>query len=121
MSGGCWDYRDRALVAEIFGYNIDAGCGLNGETHDECVRLVVKANPLRDQEISALVFDLFCLLHSFDYAESGDRDLEDYRNDINTFKKRWFSTPRNEQIKIMIDLCTDNLRQDLYEAFLIES
>ena len=39
-----------------------------------------------DPEISALVYDLFCLLHSYDWAESGDTDMDAYQKDVEIFK-----------------------------------
>ena len=74
-------------------------------------------NPLGDPEISALVYDVFCLLHSYDWAESGDTDMDAYQKDVAAFKKRWFKKTRAAQIKEMIDICADNLKEDLYRAF----
>lgn len=121
MSGGYWDDRDRALATDIFGYHIDTGCGLDGDRHDENMRIVIKDNRLGDPEISALAFDIFCLLHSFDYAKSGDSDQEDYREDVAAFKKRWLNTAGTEQIRHMIDICITNLWKDLYETFSVKN
>ena len=35
---------------------------------------------------------MFCLIHSFDWAESGDTDEEQYREDIMYFKRKWFKS-----------------------------
>ena len=43
-----------------------------------------------DPEISALVYDVFCLLHSYDWAESGDTDMDAYQKDVEIFKSQWF-------------------------------
>ena len=119
MSGGYWDYRDRSLATDIFGYHIDTSCGLAGEKHDENMRIVIKDNRLGDPEISAIAFELFCLLYSYDYAESGDSCRDDYRKDAEAFKQRWLKTSRTKQVQRMIDICTENLRQELYETFLV--
>ena len=119
MSGGYWDYRDRSLATDIFGYHIDTACGMAGEKHDENMRIVIKDNKLGDPEISAIAFDLFCLLHSYDCAESGDSCREDYRKDAEAFKQRWLKTPRKIQVQQMIDICTENLKQELYETFSV--
>lgn len=119
MSGGYWDYRDRSLATDIFGYHIDTACGLAGEKHDENMRIVIKDNKLGDPEISAIAFDLFCLLYSYDYAESGDSCREDYLKDAEAFKQRWLKTSRTKQVQRMINICTENLRQELYEAFSV--
>lgn len=72
---------------------------------------------MNDPEVSGLVFDVFCLLHSFDWAVSGDTDIEDYQRAVAAFKKRWLKKARAEQIRAIIDVCTDNLKEDLCKAF----
>ena len=78
-------------------------------------------NPLGDPEISALVYDVFCLLHSYDWAESGDTDIDAYQKDVEIFKKRWFKKARKDRIKEMIDISTEKLKEDLYQAFGLET
>ena len=117
MSGGCWNYMNDSAASEILGYHIYVGYGLDSERHNENYKMVVRDNPLGDPEISALVYDVFCLLHSYDWAESGDTDMDAYQKDVAAFKKRWFKKTRAAQIKEMIDICADNLKEDLYRAF----
>lgn len=81
MSGGCWNYMNDSAASEILGYHIYVGYGLDSERHNENYKMVVRDNPLGDPEISALVYDVFCLLHSYDWAESGDTDMNDYAKD----------------------------------------
>ena len=76
---------------------------------------------MNDPEMSGLVYDVFCLLHSFDWAISGDTDEDDYRRDVAAFKNRWFKKARVEQIRAMIDICTDILKEDLCKAFDCET
>ena len=121
MSGGCWNYMNDSTASEILGYHIYIGYGLDRERHNENYKMVVRDNPLGDPEISALVYDVFCLLHSYDWAESGDTSMDAYQQDVAAFKKRWFKKTRTAQIKEMIDICTDNLKEDLYSAFGCES
>ena len=54
---------------------------------------------------------------AYDWAESGDTDMDAYQKDVAAFKKRWFKKTRTAQIKEMIDICADNLKEDLYRAF----
>ena len=54
MSGGHFDYNDKRLKNDMFGYE-----------HEY-------KNPLEDREISNLVYDVLTLLHVFDYYKSGD-------------------------------------------------
>ena len=117
MSGGCWNYMNDSPASEILGYHICVGYGLDSDKHEKNYKQVVRDNPLGDPEISALVYDVFCLLHSYDWAESGDTDMDAYQKDVAAFKKRWFKKTRAAQIKEMIDICADNLKEDLYRAF----
>ena len=117
MSGGRWNYTNDVLVHEILGYYFDVGYGLDGKEHDRYLKDAIHENALADPEISGLVYDIFCLLHSYDWAEPGDTDMDAYQKDVAAFKKRWFKKTRAAQIKEMIDICADNLKEDLYRAF----
>ena len=79
MSGGCWNYMNDSAASEILGYHIYVGYGLDSDKHEKNYKQVVRDNPLGDPEISALVYDVFCLLHSYDWAESGDTDMDAYK------------------------------------------
>ena len=88
MSGGCWNYMNDSAASEILGYHIYVGYGLDSDKHEKNYKQVVRDNPLGDPEISALVYDVFCLLHSYDWAESGDTDMDAYQKDVEIFKRR---------------------------------
>lgn len=103
------------LAHELLGYNLDVGCGLEGEKHDYNLKDAIYLNPMNDPEVSGLVYDVFCLLHSFDWVVSGDTDEDDYRKDVAAFKKRWFKKARAEQVRAIIDICTDNLKDYFYK------
>lgn len=118
MSGGYWNHMDKTLVNEIFNYYTDNTWGLFGKEHDEQLKKAIKLNPLADPEISGIVYDVFCLLHSYDWAESGDTDMDAYREDVAAFKERWLNKDRSLQVKEIVDTCIENLREDLYLAFL---
>ena len=62
-----------------------------------------------------------CLLHSYDWAESGDTELNDYQKDVEIFKNRGFKKARKDRIKEMIDISTEKLKEDLYQAFGLET
>lgn len=121
MSGGRWNYTNDVLVHEILGYYFDVGYGLDGKEHDRYLKDAIHENALADPEISGLVYDIFCLLHSYDWAESGDTDMNDYQKDVEIFKKRWFKKARKDRIKEMIDISTEKLKEDLYQAFGVET
>ena len=121
MSGGRWNYTNDVLVHEILGYYFDVGYGLDGKEHDRYLKDAIHENALADPEISGLVYDIFCLLHSYDWAESGDTDMDAYQKDVEIFKSRWFKKARKDRIKEMIDISTEKLKEDLYQAFGFET
>ena len=74
-----------------------------------------------DPEILALAYDVFCLLHSYEWAESGDTDMDAYQKDVEIFKSQWFQKARKDRIKEMIDISTEKLKEDLYKVFGFET
>lgn len=56
-----------------------------------------------DLELNDLINDLIPLLKSVEWWQSGDTNEEDYRKDIDAFKKKWFETPRRERLKKFSD------------------
>ena len=73
MSGGRFDYKDSILKDEIYGWA------------DKPI------NVFEDREISELVWDVFDLIHDFDWYTSGDTCKETYLKAKSDFKKKWFS------------------------------
>lgn len=71
MSGGYWNYEDTRLKNEIFQYRN------------------VPWNALEDAELSTMLFELFEVLHQFDWYKSDDSDKEDYLAAKKAFKKKW--------------------------------
>ena len=47
--------------------------------------------------------------------------MNDYQKDVEIFKKRWFKKARKDRIKEMIDISTEKLKEDLYQAFGVET
>ena len=103
MSGGRFDYLDSQLKNAVFGHAREPD------------------NSLEDMEISDLVWDVFELLHEFDYYKSGDSDREDYVKAKAAFKEKWFGTDTNKRRKSYIDKSVNQLRQELYETFGIDT
>ena len=100
MSGGYFNYRNGALCEEIFSQSAHYGLS---KSKSQKAR---QENPLQDRDISELVFDVLCLLHSFDYWQSSDICEETYRNDVKLFKEKWFKERNDSELK-------KELRQDL--------
>ena len=100
MSGGYFEYADRRAKDEIFGYSGDKP----------------KGNVFEDREITELVWDVFNLIHDFDWYQSGDTCKETYLLKKAEFKKKWLAKPP-ERVKEIIDLAIAEAKQELYETY----
>ena len=87
MSGGLFDYRDTGLCDDITG--VYPQVGLNDAAQPELAKAVRTLNKLEDKDVSEICYDLFCLLHSFDWYRSGDTGRSDYEADVKAFKEKW--------------------------------
>ena len=105
MSGGRFDYADENAMIEIFGF-----CDSDNIP-----------NVFEDREISELIYDVFNLIHDFDWYACGDTGKEDYLESKQRFKKKWFGTKRGLRIKRIIDDAIERTRAELYETFGDES
>ena len=117
MSGGHFNYLNDTLCYEIYGWGVDPDYGNEGFKQSEIARDI---NPLEDFIVSELVFDVLCLLHSYDWYKSGDTDEETYREDVKHFKEKWLKLIPESTIRGIVDERTTNLRDELYRAFNIE-
>lgn len=97
MSGGRFEYADMTAKNIIFDY-------------DKCT------NVFEDREISELVWDVFDLIHDFDWYKSGDTDKSDYLKAKKAFKKKWFEN-RGVRARRIIDKAVAELKQELYETY----
>lgn len=114
MSGGHFNYANDNLCEELFGWNMRADYGDNGFSQSTKARRI---NPLEDAELSELVYDVFCLLHSYDWYVSGDTCPETYREDIKRFKQKWLKTTASQRCKRQIDLQLAECKNELYRIF----
>lgn len=97
MSGGRFEYADMTAKNMIFDY-------------DKCT------NVFEDREISELVWDVFDLIHQFDWYKSGDTDKSDYLKAKRAFKKKWFEN-RGIRARRIIDEAVAELKRELYETY----
>lgn len=89
MSGGWFNYTNDDLCDEVTGvYPMHNLSSEEQIEHSQAARIL---NKLEDKDISAMAYDFFCLLHSYDWYICGDTGKEDYEADIKEFKERWFS------------------------------
>ena len=112
MSGGHWDYRNDYVARDIFGWNLNLDYGEQGFAE---WKKAMRLNPLEDREISALVWDVFCLLHSYDWYVSGDTSEETYRQDVAFFKNRWLKPSRRNVLRSVVETCCEDLKEELLQ------
>lgn len=116
MSGGRFNYMDRTICTEIFDEYADYDLEGLKDLKDARKR-VRRENVFEDVEISELIFDVFCLIHSYDWYASGDTGEDTYRKDVAYFKKKWFgktAMQRAEKVtKDAIEEFTDDIRKIL--------
>lgn len=116
MSGGHWNYRNDYIADEIF--NIYPDYGKRGFEKSALAR---KYNPLEDKQLSELAWDLFCVLHSYDWYACGDTCEETYRKDVDYFKKKWLKPQTEEYVRREIDETLKEAKEELYKMFGITS
>lgn len=122
MSGGRFDYKNDSLSNELFGWDISTHYGIGeSELYTEFVAQARRINPMRDRLLSALVYDVLCLLNSLDYWLSGDTTEAQYREDVSRFKKKWLKASSKELVTREIEFTAselqkmlDTLKADLY-------
>lgn len=101
MSGGYFNHKDSNLKYEIFGF---------GNT---CT------NIFEDKEISQLIYDVFDLIHDFDWYRSGDTCEETWLKKKKSFKKKWlYKNSCEKRTKEIIDNSIKELKEELYKTYL---
>lgn len=118
MSGGHWNYETDSTCREVFGWNIYPDYNLSSEEMKKNALLARKINPLEDKELSELVYDVFCLLHSYDWYVSADTGEEDYRADVKYFKDKWLKRSSTYRVKDEIDKSVLELKEELLNMLL---
>ena len=111
MSGGYFNYSNDYLANDIY-WNTP-NYGEKGFSMSVDAR---RRNPFEDKQISELIWDVFCLMHSFDWYRSGDNGQDDYMEDVQYFKNKWLGKTRKEITKREIDLSIQELKEELYRT-----
>ena len=117
MSGGHFNYSNDHCCNEIFDYLVSADYGLADNTTKFQSTKARKFNPLEDYLISELVYDVFCILHSYDWYASGDTSEETYCADVQYFKDKWLKPKSGECAKEIVDDELNRVRSELYQTF----
>lgn len=98
MSGGLFNYMDSQLKGEIFGWT--------DQWH----------NVFEDAEISELVWDIFGLIHDYDWYKKGDTSKETYLKAKAAFKKKWLDN-RGVRVRRIVEEALSRTKEELYETF----
>lgn len=114
MSGGHFNYINDSACREIFGWNIDCDYGERGFSQSKLAR---RLDPLEDKVMSELVFDVFCVLHSYDWYACSDTCEDTYRADVKRFQDKWLKPMRGKRAKEIVDDELEEVRRKLYQAF----
>lgn len=101
MSGGHFDYIDSRCKDEIFGWADKP------------------KNVFEDREISALIWDVFDLIHAYDWYASGDTCEASYLNAKAAFKEKWLKRDE-ERVQMIIDDAIEEVRLELYKTYGVE-
>jgi len=115
MSGGRFNYMDRTICTEIFDEYADYDLEGLKDLKDARKR-VRRKNVFEDVEISELIFDVFCLIHSYDWYASGDTGEDTYRKDVEYFKKKWFGKTAKQRAERMTNDAIEEFTQRIKEA-----
>ena len=100
MSGGRFNYQDMTLKDEIFGY------ASRDEIH----------NVFEDREITELIYDVFDLIHAYDWYASGDTSKTTYLEAKDAFKQKWFGD-KEARVKHIVDEAIKGVKKELYETY----
>ena len=119
MSGGRWGYRNDYLCNDMFCESADYGFERRKHYKYRVIRARV-TDPMEDKELSELVYDVFCLIHSADWYQSSDTCEETYRADVEYFKNKWLKTTAKQRAKREIDKAIEQAKDELYKTFGVE-
>lgn len=117
MSGGHWNYQNDTMANEIFGFGMSPDYGDDGFAQS---KHAARINPMEDKEISEMLWDMFCLMHSYDWYASADTCEETYRKDVERFKKKWLGKPNKARVQKVVDQELERVREDVYRTFGLE-
>lgn len=117
MSGGHWNYQNDSLAHELFGWGFSPDYGEEGFSQAKDAR---KSNPLEDKQLSEMLWDMFCVLHSYDWYACSDTGEDTYRKDVEYFKKKWLKASPEELVRREIDANLEEARQAIYQSLGIK-
>lgn len=118
MSGGHFDYIENTAANSLFNYCVSIPRYVDGgeyaKDYKDNLTAAIRIDPMEDADISALLFDMLYLIHSCDFYKSGDTGPDQYREDLNWFRKKWFKTSRDERLREYVDVILGDARDKCY-------
>lgn len=93
MSGEYLGGAESNLAYSVFKYAFQLDYGEDGRKQS---KNAAKMNPMEDSQISEIVWDVFVLLRSWNYYQSGDIGEKQYRDDVKWFKDKWFKRTKRD-------------------------
>ena len=68
---------------------------------------------MHDKEMDALIDDVSKVLRGLEWYDSGDIGIDEYRECIRAFKKKWFMDSREDRMKAMVEEECGKLKEEL--------
>ena len=114
MSGGSHNYIYERLADAL---NIPTGHygDIKPDNNSMDYKWTIRSNPMHDIELSLMMYDISCLLHSLEWYDSSDTGEETYMKDVKAFKDKWIG--RSQEVRT--EECSSLIRN--YTEELIES
>ena len=113
MSGGSFNYLYSTMSNQLFDYAISGH--YSDIDNKENIRIARKINPMRDRELSELLYDVTCLLHALEWYESADIGEDSYKEYVNQFKTKWLNRSDADRVNSY----KEDLK-DYYEELIAE-
>lgn len=111
MSGGSHGYIGYTLAD-----NLNIPTGHYGDIKPDNTGIdykrVIKSNPMHDIELSIMIYDICCLLHSLEWYDSSDTGEKTYMKDVKAFKDKWIGRSqesRTEECSALIRNYADEI------------
>lgn len=101
MSGGSLGYVGDYIGNLVFDYHVNVH--YKNITEEAYCRLARNLNPMEDRDVSELLYDMACLLHSCEWYKSGDICEESYKKGLQKFKNKWFKRTSKDRLKAYKD------------------
>lgn len=109
MSGGYFNYAYSSFSGELGIPSGHYGIGTHPYYNDYRNESISK-DPMHDPEISELMYDISCLLHSLEWFESCDTSEECYAADVRAFKEKWFGRTAADSYSVYREELTNMLK-----------